>query len=46
MSADNARPVLHGNPLAGTIVWITEAATAGWWLFGDLLYALDNAEAD
>jgi hypothetical protein len=43
-SPDAGRRYLDANTLQGSILSIPEAATAGRWLFGDLLNSLDDAE--
>jgi Alkylmercury lyase len=44
-SPDAARRYLDTHALRGSILSITDAATAGRWLFGDLLHSLADTEA-
>jgi hypothetical protein len=44
-SPDAATRYLAGHALRGSILSITGAATAGRWLFGELLESLDDAES-
>jgi Alkylmercury lyase len=44
-SPDTASRYLVGHALDGGVLSITDAATAGRWLFGDLLHSLADTEA-
>jgi Alkylmercury lyase len=44
-SADTASRYLETHALQGGVLSITDATSAGRWVFGDLLHSLDDAEA-